>query len=108
MCFSSHSEACGEIASAVNLTAISWIWRWSSVRSNWVMAGSLAHYALLEQELQQFFVMEAVGQPLGRDTLHRGDRRNAPIAEAQRVGRDCGDRVGVGLVGRNDGPAPLA
>ena len=33
--FSSHS---GVIASAVNFCAISWIWRWSSVRSNWVMA----------------------------------------------------------------------
>src|SRR5687767_13732280 len=42
MCFSSHSAANGVIASAVNFCAISWIWRWSSVRSNWVMALPLA------------------------------------------------------------------
>src|SRR5574338_165713 len=38
MCFSSHSAANGAIASAVNLRAISWIWSWSSVRSNWLIA----------------------------------------------------------------------
>src|SRR4051794_33148595 len=39
MCFSSHSAANGLIASAVNFRAISWIWSWSSVRSNWLIAG---------------------------------------------------------------------
>src|SRR5688572_28620616 len=42
MCFSSHSAACGVIAPAVNWRAISWIWRCSSVRSNWLMRGALA------------------------------------------------------------------
>src|SRR5688500_12459219 len=37
MCFSSHSAAWGVIASAVKLRAISWIWRCSSLRSNWLI-----------------------------------------------------------------------
>src|SRR5687767_2709412 len=37
MCFSSHSAAWGVIASAVKARAISWIWRCSSVRSNWLI-----------------------------------------------------------------------
>src|SRR6478672_7550094 len=41
MCFSSHSAANGVIASAVNLRAISWIWSWSSVRSNWLISRAL-------------------------------------------------------------------
>src|SRR5690349_8392994 len=42
ICFSSHSAAWGVMASAVNCRAISWIWRCSSVRSNWLMGAPLA------------------------------------------------------------------
>src|SRR5436190_10094654 len=43
ICFSSHSAAKGVMASAVNFRAMSWIWSWSSVRSNWCdMASALA------------------------------------------------------------------
>src|SRR5215210_7301464 len=96
MYFSSHSAAIGVIASAVNLTAISWIWRWSSVRSNWCMSGrALARHLLLDQPL-------GVKHDLNRGSLAHPPRESdqtGPAAEidvvhAGPVGDD--EQIGVG------------
>src|ERR687893_2613036 len=87
MCFSSHSAACGVIASAVNLTAISWIWRWSSVRSNWLIS---------QRALACDF---GLGQPFGLE--HNPNRR--PLAHRPGEGDQARPAVEVDAVHR--GPA---
>src|SRR3954454_8777641 len=72
MCFSSHSAANGVIASAVNLRAISWIWSWSSVRSNWLIARrALARGFFLKQSLEPQHVAHRV--PLEHPAAEGGE-----------------------------------
>src|SRR3982751_3981696 len=81
--FSSHSAAKGVIASAVNLRAISWIWSWSSVRSNCVIARrSRARPATQQDWLGGGFRLE---QPFELHHLANRGPLQHPLAEAREV-----------------------
>src|SRR4029453_1843960 len=80
MCFSSHSAAKGVMASAVNLRAISWIWSWSSVSSNWCMGAACRLRPRTQQDglagglfLQQSFeLQDMLRRPAVEDPLAEG------------------------------------
>src|SRR3954449_1017262 len=84
MCFSSHSAANGLIASAVNFRAISWIWSWSSVRSNWLIAGgSRAARRCQQDRLGCGFLLQQTLEP--KDVAHRIPLPH-PLVEGAQVG----------------------
>src|SRR5436309_51416 len=105
ICFSSHSAANGLMASAVNLRAISWIWSWSSVRSNCVIArralGGAPHVS--KMALLSGFLLEQPFEP--KHVAHRGTFEHPfaerlqvrPFVEPERLFRPAGDHEQIDI-----------
>src|SRR5436309_15366933 len=83
ICFSSHSAANGVMASAVNLRAISWIWSWSSVRSNCV----IARRSRARPATQQDWLSGRLGLKEAFELHHLANRGplQHPLAETRQV-----------------------
>src|SRR3954447_10387715 len=102
--FSSHSAANGVIASAVNLRAISWIWSWSSVRSNCVITRRSRARPGRQQDwlgghlrLKQSFELHHLAnrRPLQHPLAETGEVR--PFVEADHFLRPAGDHEKIGI-----------